>query len=402
MEGTFVDPTHDVSFLDTRKELRVQSSEFRVAFRSMLSSTGFDGVYACGDSFGAEVKIGAKRLRQDGFRSPLEAALERVRWLKSCAESKEHAPAAAAEKGSSQEQLAAEAMIEMVAAAAASAAAAVARAAAARARAAAVGAPASAAAPASASVAPAVTQLFTLDAKEAPAPASTHKEGMAHIPREEQPRPRDPYPVRAANAGAWTAPNFTNIARAPVTSSAANTYDRDVEQPGRGACAQAIPAKLELLLNQERALRAAGAAQVIAQQGTAGTLEARFAAHVMRNYTPRPPDEFSVKWWVSCIDLHRQLKPLTPLEAEMWKPAYVKMLVMELFKNHPLFAGRPYSEWSKKLMNRDALAHSKGKTHVFHFCLERTNHTDHLHLHAPGVAATVVVRSGPQRQPAGS
>jgi len=55
---------------------------------------------------------------------------------------------------------------------------------------------------------------------------------------------------------------------------------------------------------------------------------------------------------------------------------------MELFKDHPLFAGRPYSQWSKKLMNRDALAHSKGKTHVFHFCLERTNHTDHLHLQA--------------------
>jgi len=54
----------------------------------------------------------------------------------------------------------------------------------------------------------------------------------------------------------------------------------------------------------------------------------------------------------------------------MWKPAYVKMLVMELFKNHPLFAGRPFSQWSKKLMNRDALAHSTGKTHVFHFCLE--------------------------------
>ena len=53
---------------------------------------------------------------------------------------------------------------------------------------------------------------------------------------------------------------------------------------------------------------------------------------------------------------------------------------MELFKNHPVFAGRPYSQWSKKLMNRDALAHSKGKTHVFHFSLERSNHTDHLHL----------------------
>ena len=101
-------------------------------------------------------------------------------------------------------------------------------------------------------------------------------------------------------------------------------------------------------------------------------MEARFAAHVMCNYTPRPPEEFSVKQWVSCIELHRQIKPLTPLEAERWHPTYVKQLVTELFKDHPLFAGRPFSEWSKKLMNRDALAHSTGKTHVTYFCLEHT------------------------------
>ena len=182
--------------------------------------------------------------------------------------------------------------------------------------------------------------------------------------------------MQAVNAGAWTAPNNTNnIAHAPVTSSAANTY-RGVEQPGRAASAQVIPAKL--MLNQERGQRAAGAAQVIPQQAapagssTASNLEARFAAHVMCNYTPRPPDKLSKKRWVSCDDLHRQLEPRTSLEADMWQPAYVKQLVTELFKDHPLFAGRPFSEWSKKLMNRDALAHSTGKTHVTYFCLEHT------------------------------
>ena len=88
--------------------------------------------------------------------------------------------------------------------------------------------------------------------------------------------------------------------------------------------------------------------------------------------TPRPPDKLSKKRWVSCDDLHRQLKPRTSLEAEMWHPTYVKQLVTELFKDHPLFAGRPFSEWSKKLMNRDALAHSTGKTHVTYFSLEHT------------------------------
>ena len=92
----------------------------------------------------------------------------------------------------------------------------------------------------------------------------------------------------------------------------------------------------------------------------------------MCNYTPRPPDKLSKKRWVSCDDLHRQLEPRTPSEAERWHPTYVKQLVTELFKDHPLFAGRPFSEWSKKLMNRDALAHSTGKTHVTYFCLEHT------------------------------
>ena len=345
-----------------------------VPARSLLSSTGFEGVYACPDGFGAELQNGTKRLRQDGFRCPLEAAQERARWLtltrlksdeesqkqgpaavaekgssqeplaaRSCEESKEYAPAAAPEKSSGQEQLAAEALIEMVAAA----------------------------------VAP-VTQLFTY-AKQASARTSTHKEGLAHTPREAQPRPRDPYPVQAVNACAWTAPNNTNnIAHAPVTSSPANTY-RGVEQPVRAASAQVIPASKLAMLNQERGQRAAGAAQVIPQQAaapagnsTASNLELRFAAHVMCNYTPRPPDKLSKKRWVSCDELHRQLKPRTSLEAERWHPTYVKQLVTELFKDHPLFAGRPFSEWSKKLMNRDALAHSTGKTHVTYFCLEHT------------------------------
>ena len=45
-------------------------------------STGFEGVYSSGDGFGANLRKGSKRLRQTGFRSPFEAALERARWAK--------------------------------------------------------------------------------------------------------------------------------------------------------------------------------------------------------------------------------------------------------------------------------------------------------------------------------
>ena len=322
------------------------------ACSSTSSTISYEGVYASGSGFGAELQTGGKRFRQDGFCSPLEAALERTQWLRGLQQGKERAPAstmtsppveaaagwpdelsavrvrvrgvpakprakrpakpptewpAVAAKG--REQLAAEALVNLVVS------------------------------KETAVMAPAVTRPFTY-AEE----ASAHR------------RHGD--------------------VRNTSTSSAASHY-RDVEQPGRAAMAQVIPAKL--ILNQERGQRAAGATQVIHQQAaasagssTASTLEARFAAHVMCNYTPRPPDKLSKKRWVSCDDLHRQLKPLTSLEAERWQPGYVKQLVTEQFKDHPLFAGRPFSEWSKKLMNRDALAHSTGKTHVTYFCLEHT------------------------------
>ena len=334
------------------------------ASSSPSSSISYEGVYASGNGFGAELQTGGKRLRQDGFCSPLEAALERTQWLRGLQQGKERAPASSttsppveAAAGSpdelsavrvrvrgvpttarakrrakppterpavaaqGREQLAAEALVNLVGHRGECT-----------------------------SLSSLVPSLLSLVAPAVTRPFTYAEEASAHSRHGEM--------------------------RNTSSSSAANTY-RGVEQPGRAASAQVIPAKL--MLNQERGQRAAGAAQVIPQQAaapagssTASTLEARFAAHVMCNYTPRPPDKLSKKRWVSCDDLHRQLEPRTPSEAERWHPTYVKQLVTELFKDHPLFAGRPFSEWSKKLMNRDALAHSTGKTHVTYFCLEHT------------------------------
>ena len=84
---------------------------------SSQSSTGFEGVYESGGGFGAElVQKGAKRLRQDGFRSPVEAALARARWTKGLKglEGKEHAPSATARASSAeQELLVAEALADL-------------------------------------------------------------------------------------------------------------------------------------------------------------------------------------------------------------------------------------------------------------------------------------------------
>ena len=53
-----------------------------LARSSQGEPTGFEGVYSSGAGFGAELRKGAKRLRQTGFHSPFEAALERARWAK--------------------------------------------------------------------------------------------------------------------------------------------------------------------------------------------------------------------------------------------------------------------------------------------------------------------------------
>ena len=90
-------------------------AEGLVLARSTQSSTGFEGVYASGGGYGAELEKG-KRLRQDGFRSPVEAALERARWTKSLTRDRGRkglVPSAGASFGQ-QEQLAAEALAGLV------------------------------------------------------------------------------------------------------------------------------------------------------------------------------------------------------------------------------------------------------------------------------------------------
>ena len=105
----------DPQWLAAQGATQLMGVEELVLARSSQSSTGFEGVYASAGGFGAELQKGAKRLRQDGFRSPVEAALERSRWVLASVESAEEnrAPLAAAEASSGREQQAAEALAGM-------------------------------------------------------------------------------------------------------------------------------------------------------------------------------------------------------------------------------------------------------------------------------------------------
>ena len=71
-QGASVEQTHTA-----REEVR---RLIELARSSQGGPAGYEGVYESGAGFGAELRRGTKRLRQTGFRSAFEAALERARW----------------------------------------------------------------------------------------------------------------------------------------------------------------------------------------------------------------------------------------------------------------------------------------------------------------------------------
>ena len=75
-QGASVEET---STLTAREEVR---RLLELARSSQGEPAGYEGVYKSGAGFGAELRKGTKRLRQTGFSSAFEAALERARWAK--------------------------------------------------------------------------------------------------------------------------------------------------------------------------------------------------------------------------------------------------------------------------------------------------------------------------------
>ena len=73
-QGASVEET---STLTAREEVR---RLIELARSSQGGPAGYEGVFKSGAGFGAELRRGTKRLRQTGFRSAFEAALERARW----------------------------------------------------------------------------------------------------------------------------------------------------------------------------------------------------------------------------------------------------------------------------------------------------------------------------------
>ena len=83
-----------------------------------------------------------------------------------------------------------------------------------------------------------------------------------------------------------------------------------------------------------------------------GTLQERFAQHVMCDYTPIRPSELHKSLWVSCEQLVTLLQPHAPEEVRRLGHENLKQLITEWHKDHPAFADLPFSAWCKKLKDR--------------------------------------------------
>ena len=296
---------------------------------SSQNSTGFEGVYRVGSKFGAELQKGAKRLRQDGFRSPVEAALERARWTKGLEEGKGHAPSATAEASSGeQELLAAEALADLATAEGTT-----------------------------------VAQPF-VSAKKKAAHHTEHKD-----------RHRLARPLRnlagflegvCTSKGGGSDAELQKGAKHLWQTGASSPPQAPLERAGhteedRGTTVPTSPsssvASEVTVLHQHAAASECSSA--------CSTVEEKFAMHVMCNYTPRTPGELPMKLWVSCAQLLCQLQPHAPAED------YVKQLITNHFKDHPAFAGHPFHAWCKHLKDYNAPA-GGGRPTVVKFSLEYT------------------------------
>ena len=294
---------------------------------SSQNSTGFEGVYRVGSKFGAELQKGAKRLRQDGFRSPVEAALERARWTKGLEEGKGHAPSATAEASSGeQELLAAEALAD----------------------------------------------LATAEGTMVAQPFVSSKEKAAHS--EHKDRSRLARPLRnlagflegvCTSKGGGSDAELQKGAKHLWQTGASSPPQAPLERAGHTEedCGTTVPTSPSSVTSEVTVLHQYAAASECSS--ACSTVEEKFAMHVICNYTPRTPGELPMRLWVSCGQVLRQLQPHAPAED------YIKHWITNHFKDHPTFAGLPFSAWCKKLEDYNAPAGGRRPT-VMKFSLQYT------------------------------
>ena len=84
----------------------------------------------------------------------------------------------------------------------------------------------------------------------------------------------------------------------------------------------------------------------------ATALKQKFETSVMREFTPRHPDELPESQWVSYDRLYQLFQPLAPLDVWQKGPGNLKQLVIEWYQGDSAFAGLAPSAWCKQRVIR--------------------------------------------------
>ena len=94
------------------------------------------------------------------------------------------------------------------------------------------------------------------------------------------------------------------------------------------------------------------------------TLQEKFLAYVMCDFTPRHPRELPIVKWASFNRLLQLFQPHAPMEVWLLGPSNLKQLITHWYKRHPAFLGLKQDAWVKRLVSKGPLA--------TRFCFEYT------------------------------
>jgi len=101
-----------------------------------------------------------------------------------------------------------------------------------------------------------------------------------------------------------------------------------------------------------QAIHPHGATQPIStsarSNAAATTLKQKFETLVMRDFTPRHPDDLPLSQWASYDRLYQLFQPHAPLDVWQKGPGNLKQLIIEWYQGDPNFAGLAPSAWCKQ------------------------------------------------------
>ena len=86
-----------------------------------------------------------------------------------------------------------------------------------------------------------------------------------------------------------------------------------------------------------------------------------------RLFTPNPPSELHKSQWVSFTQLTEAVRAYAPGQVWSKGPGNLKQLVIQWYRDHPVFAGLEVNAWCKQLPDFDAPGHTVSK-----FCFAYT------------------------------